>query len=904
MGRKVVDLVVNPSMCFIQLPCLFYCVNILVGFFICVLASSMAYAQLVPINNFQIVNSTVGGLEGATSNFGRSVANIGDLDGDGVTDVAVGTKGFGENVIWILFLNANGTVKNQHRIRNSNNAGNWGLSLAYMGDLDGDNAPELAVGAPADFFGGAPGEVFILSLNTDGSVKRRQRIDGADYANVGSIGVSLANLGDLDGDGVAELAVGSIDPTNRGDALILFLNADATVKNSTKFSLDENPSGGETGYQQFGWSMASIGDFDLDGVPDLVIGKPMDNDGSDEGEYFSARGAVIIVLLNSDGTVKTYQKISDTDGGFAGAFRNGGRFGQSVACMGDLNEDGTPDIIVGAVSVESAQFNTLWVLFLNPDGTVKTFGQIDQEAAGIEAFDEESAWGEAIANIGDLDGNGIVDIMVGTPGDNVAGENSGATSTLFLDVTRIGSFTLVDATTDLPVSTFDPLRSGAVLNLDELPLHLNIRAHAGGSVESVRFEFEDEANYRTESIAPYALFGDTNGDFANGSLQPGNYTLTATPYMEDSGFGEAGFSRTISFSVVGTVPEGLVLWNTLGTDEEVVNSKIGPDLRFYTEGGGINAIGDAGYVSGVFGSGVTLTGQYALFQRVHNIVLDNANAFIDSERGAIEVWYKQNVDPVANLHNIWRVFGGGFGLGSDMGFQSFDGDFDDRQRFSFSLRFGGINTQVYALDTGFDGYNISPYNGEWIHLAGVWDRAGIDGTDDKMQLYLNGELVASTTDSGWGTEVGEMVDICSANDNSAGLFFMDNLKLWNYAKTDFSDRTTEDHATQSVPDMTALSGQKIDVLSSGLPGKVELRSNYPNPFNPVTTISFALPEAQQVKLSVFDILGREVAILVNSIQEAGAHEVVFDAKDLPSGTYLYLIETQGERVTRKMMLMK
>lgn len=90
-----------------------------------------------------------------------------------------------------------------------------------------------------------------------------------------------------------------------------------------------------------------------------------------------------------------------------------------------------------------------------------------------------------------------------------------------------------------------------------------------------------------------------------------------------------------------------------------------------------------------------------------------------------------------------------------------------------------------------------------------------------------------------------------------------------------------------------------------LPDGFALHSNYPNPFNPVTTIRYELPRSAEVVLRVFDPLGREVARLVEGARSAGQHEVQFDARDLPSGLYLYRLEV-GDRFleTRSMMLLK
>lgn len=89
-----------------------------------------------------------------------------------------------------------------------------------------------------------------------------------------------------------------------------------------------------------------------------------------------------------------------------------------------------------------------------------------------------------------------------------------------------------------------------------------------------------------------------------------------------------------------------------------------------------------------------------------------------------------------------------------------------------------------------------------------------------------------------------------------------------------------------------------------LPGRPQISQNYPNPFNPSTTISYVLPRAQHVRLSVHDLYGREIAVLVDTERGAGNHDVIFDASDLPSGSYLCVMVAGGEVVTRSMTLLK
>jgi len=89
-----------------------------------------------------------------------------------------------------------------------------------------------------------------------------------------------------------------------------------------------------------------------------------------------------------------------------------------------------------------------------------------------------------------------------------------------------------------------------------------------------------------------------------------------------------------------------------------------------------------------------------------------------------------------------------------------------------------------------------------------------------------------------------------------------------------------------------------------IPEAYSLGQNYPNPFNPATTISFALPEASHVKLTVFDLQGRVVSELVNGMRDAGVHEVTWDAGDLSSGLYFYRINAGDFSSVRKMVLVK
>ena len=318
----------------------------------------------------------------------------------------------------------------------------WGEGLTFIGDVDGDNVKDIAVGAPWDNDGGGDrGAVWVLFLHPNGTVKSHQKISATTGGFTGTLddgdifGWSVEGVGDLDNDGIPDLAVGAPQDNDggffKGAIWILHLHPNGTVKTHQKISDGSSEFTGALGDNAFfGASIAALGDLDNDGIPDLAVGAPGDSDGGVE------RGAVWVLFLNAGGTVKSFQKINGASGNFTGTLDDHDYFGFSLAAVGDLDSDGILDLAVGSPFDEhgGVQTGALWVLFIESTGMVKFHQKISSQAGDFTGYlDDGDFFGFSVAAVGDLDGDDIPDMAVGAPEDDDGGPEKGAIWVLFME---------------------------------------------------------------------------------------------------------------------------------------------------------------------------------------------------------------------------------------------------------------------------------------------------------------------------------------------------------------------------------------------------------------------------------------------------------------------------------------
>lgn len=373
--------------------------------------------------------------------FGAGLANIGDLDDDGVTDLAVGLE---EKTlrggVMILFMKTDGTVKSFVRITDGQNGlpmdtladnDGFGETVAAVGDLDGDGNVDIAVGAARDNSGGSGrGAVFILFLNDDGTVKALTKISDLDgglasgqLADGEAFGTSVGSVGHFNDDGVPDLVVGAREANtggpDRGALFLLLLNSNGTVSVTYKIAhgLGGFPTNLLSDFDRFGEGVGSIGDLDGDEVVDLVSGAIGDDSSGNNA------GALYILFMNANGTVKSVRKIAEGLSGFTSTLDAEDIYGASNANLGDFDGDGVQDLAVGAEerTAGGVDGGVVFVLLLNTDGSVKGVHTVftSNRLAGDE-------FGSAVVPLGDLNGDGHLDLAVGAEGDDTGGFRRGA----------------------------------------------------------------------------------------------------------------------------------------------------------------------------------------------------------------------------------------------------------------------------------------------------------------------------------------------------------------------------------------------------------------------------------------------------------------------------------------------
>ncbi len=425
------------------------------------LSAAGAAAALPPVNLSDVAAGTGGFVINGTDPSdlsGWSVSGAGDVNGDGLDDLLVGAgnadaagNGFaGES--YVVFGKADGTAVNLSAVA----AGTGGFvingidqydlsgaSVSGAGDVNGDGLDDLLVGAPgADPAGNEyAGESYVVFGKADGTAVNLSAVAaGAGGFVINGIdpfdrsGYSVSGAGDVNGDGLDDLIVGSFraDPggdSAAGESYVVFGKADGTAVNLSAVAAGTGGFviNGRDPSDYSGQSVSGAGDVNGDGLDDLIVGARL----ADHADDMEA-GESYVVFGKAGGTAVNLSALGT--GGFSiNGIDTEDYSGRSVSGAGDVNGDGLADLLVGAFGADPAgdtNAGESYMVFGKADGTPVLLSAVVAGTGGfvINGIDPHDLSGFSVSSAGDVNGDGLDDLLVGAFGADPAGDNSAGES--------------------------------------------------------------------------------------------------------------------------------------------------------------------------------------------------------------------------------------------------------------------------------------------------------------------------------------------------------------------------------------------------------------------------------------------------------------------------------------------
>ncbi|WP_282058881.1 putative Ig domain-containing protein, partial [Lentibacter algarum] len=406
---------------------------------------------------------------------GFSVSSAGDVNGDGFDDIIIGApfaNSYAEvetGESYVLFGSANWSLSNVDLSSLDGNNGFQiidgdftnsasdielsGYSVSSAGDVNGDGIDDIIIGAPRQDQGSNydAGASYVVFGSTNWSLAELDlsSLDGSNGFQVTGInsndfsGQSVSSAGDVNGDGVDDIIIGAhaADPNGNlesGASYVVFGSQNWSLAELDLSSLD-----GSNGFQirgidandSSGGSVSSAGDFNGDGIDDIIIGAM----GADPDGKTSAGESYVVFGSNTRKAADLDLSSLDGTSGFKINGIDANDFSGSVSSAGDFNGDGVDDIIVGARGADGTYY-------LNSGESYVVFGSTDWSLAeldlssldGSNGFQisgrdgEHYAFGGSVSSAGDVNGDGVDDIIIGASGTDANAEyNTGASYVVF-----------------------------------------------------------------------------------------------------------------------------------------------------------------------------------------------------------------------------------------------------------------------------------------------------------------------------------------------------------------------------------------------------------------------------------------------------------------------------------------
>jgi hypothetical protein len=905
----------------------------------------------------------IGESDNSGARFGASVATAGDVNGDGFDDVIVGANLYvsndgAEGRAYVYHGSASGLSPIPSWVRESNNANSqFGNSVATAGDVNGDGYSDVIVGAHHITNGeGSEGRAYAyygsssgLSLFANWTAESNQ--PGAVF------GYSVAPAGDVNGDGYADVIIGSYlydnGETDEGGAFVHFGSASGLSANPD-WEIDCDQVNAE-----FGVSVATAGDVNGDGFSDVIIGAALfDNGQTDEGGAFVYHGS---------GAGLPNAPAWTGEGGQTSSL-----YGHSIATAGDVNGDGFSDVIVGAEGYDNGQTNEGRAFVYHGSAT----GLANSPAWTAESDQANAHFGLSVGMAGDVNGDGFSDVIVGAPYWDSSQTDKGAAFVYYGSAAGLATSAAWTAESEQAGASY----GGAVATAGDVngdgfsDVIVGADQYDNGQfLEGRAFVYNGSPiglglspDWTAESNQANARFGrsvatagDVNGDgFSD--------VIVGAPYW-DSGQTDEGAAFVYYGSALGlatsawighSFQNGTRFGNSVGTAGDVNGDGFsdvivgahhyvffgyeGRAFVFHGSALGLNGIaawtadgdqtdaefgfsvGTAGDVNGdgfsdvivgadTYNNGQANEGRAFVF---HGSALGLAtSAAWTAESDQTDAYFGYSVATAGDVNGDGfsdvivgadHYTNGQFGEGGVFVYYGNGGDCLDRNARQartddaapISLLGRSDSPSAFRLKT----LGRTPAGRGNVRLQAEIKPLGVPFNGSGL---VNGSVSNTGTPSGGGSAVA-LAELASGL--NANTLYHWRLRIASDSPFfPWSPWFSQVGNAPSEADLRTAAGAVAIVDPSVSATHLSLEPNAPNPFTDETRVAYSLPERGRVRLAVYDVAGREVAVLANGVQDAGHHNQSWDGRAshgarLTAGVYFARLEFGGRVEARKMVL--